>query len=169
VSALLITGPVGVGKTTVASAAGDLLATAEVPHAVIDLDWLASSWPSPPDDRFNLTLQLRNLRAVARNYLDAGAQHLVLAGVVESRADRDRYAEAIGVDLAVCRLTADLTVIHQRLIRRHLSDDDLRWHLRRVPELERIFDLAGVEDFTVAADHPAPDVAKAVASAAGWL
>ena len=100
-SALLVTGPVGVGKTTVASAVGDLLATAEVPHAVIDL--------------------------------------------------------------------ADLTVIHQRLIRRHLADEDLRWHLRRVPELERIFDLAPVEDFSVAADHPVPEVAKTVASEAGWL
>lgn len=36
--ALLITGPVGVGKTTVAEAVGDVLATAGVPHAVIDLD-----------------------------------------------------------------------------------------------------------------------------------
>lgn len=168
-SALLLTGPVGVGKTTVASALGDLLAAAEIPHAVIDLDWLASCWPSPPDDCFNFALQLRNLRAVADNYRAAGASRLVLAGVVESRADRACYAEALGIDLTVCRLTADLTVIQQRLIRRHATDEHLQWHLRRAPELERVLDLASVDDFAVAADRPPPEVAKAVASAAGWL
>lgn len=167
-SALLLTGPVGVGKTTVAEAVGELLAAAEVPHAVIDLDWLAQYWPSPPDDRFNLTLQLRNLHAVARNYLDAGAEHLVLAGVVESRDDRDRYAEALGTDLTVCRLTADLTVIQQRLIRRHLSEEDLRWHLHRAPELTEIFDRAQVDDFAIAADRPVLDVARDVLTATGW-
>jgi hypothetical protein len=35
----LITGTVGTGKTSVADAAGDLLAGARLPHAVIDLDW----------------------------------------------------------------------------------------------------------------------------------
>ncbi|GAB2821190.1 DUF397 domain-containing protein [Lentzea nigeriaca] len=48
--ALLITGPVGVGKTTVAEAVGDVLAAAEVPHAVIDLDWLRCFRPSPADE-----------------------------------------------------------------------------------------------------------------------
>ena len=169
--ALLITGPVGVGKTSVAEAVGDLLAGAAIPHAVIDLDWLACYWPSPTDDPFNFALELRNLRSLARNYLDAGADRMVLAGVVESRAGRERYAEAIGVDLAVCRLSADLAVIRQRLIQRHGSGDDdgLRWHLRRSRELEQILDLAGVEDFTVTTDRPVADVAKAVATATGWV
>jgi adenylylsulfate kinase len=169
--ALLITGPVGVGKTSVAEAVGDLLAGEAIPHGVVDLDWLARYWPSTTDDPFNLAMELRNLRSVARNYLDAGADRLVLAGVVESRADRARYAEAIGVDLAVCRLTADLAVIRQRLIQRHGSGDDdgLRWHLQRSQELEQILDLAGVEDFTVTTDRPVADVAKAVATATSWV
>ncbi|KOV83724.1 AAA family ATPase [Nocardia sp. NRRL S-836] len=171
-AALLITGPVGVGKTTVAQAVGDLLARAAVPHAVIDLDWLAASWPAPPGDRFNFELQLRNLAAVARNYLDAGAHRLVLAGVVESRADRQRYADVLGVDLAVCRLRADLAVVERRLVGRHRDDGELRWHVERSRELERIFDAAGVADFVVAADGEVAQVAQvaeSVAGAAGWL
>ncbi|GAA0593203.1 hypothetical protein GCM10010174_05390 [Kutzneria viridogrisea] len=167
--ALLITGPVGVGKTTVAEAVGDLLAEARVPHAVIDLDWLRWSWPSPSDDPFNLGLELRNLGSVARNYLDAGARRLVLAGVVESRADRQRYVEALGVGLTVCRLSADLAVIRDRLVQRHDGDaEGLRWHLERSRELDRIFDRAQVEDFVVAADRAVAEVAEAVARAAGW-
>lgn len=76
--ALLINGTVGVGKTTVAEAVGDLLAEAGTAHAVLDLDWLRQSWPAPPGDRFNFNMLLRNLRSIAGNYLDAGATRLVL-------------------------------------------------------------------------------------------
>ena len=82
-AALLITGTVGAGKTSVAEAAGELLAERRTPHAVIDLDGLRRFWPAPEDDPFSLGLTLRNLRDVARNFLNAGARRLVLAGVVE--------------------------------------------------------------------------------------
>ena len=160
--ALLITGPIGVGKTTVAEAVGDVLAAASVPHAVIDLDGLRRSWPSPADDPFNLGLELRNLKAVPRNHRDAGAERLVLAGVVESRLDRSRYAEVLGVDLLVCRLIADLAVIRERLVARHRADSGLAWHVNRAGELAEIFTSAGIEDFTIAADRPPSDVAEAV-------
>ncbi|NGY57606.1 AAA family ATPase [Lentzea sp. NEAU-D13] len=164
--ALLITGPVGVGKTTVAEAVGDALAAASVPHAVIDLDRLRQRWPSPADDPFDLELELRNLSAVARNYAEAGAHRLVLAGVLERRADRSRYAAAAGAKLTVCRLKADLSVIRKRLVARH-HDSALQWHLNRAEELEKIFAEAWVEDFVGDADQPVAEVAQDVVT--GWL
>ncbi|MGW3761717.1 hypothetical protein [Streptomyces sp. NPDC005131] len=65
--AILITGTVGAGKTSVAGAAGDLLTGAGVPNAVIDMDWLCRTWPAPADDRFNFALLLRNLRCMVGN------------------------------------------------------------------------------------------------------
>ncbi len=100
--ALLINGTVGVGKTTVAEAVGDLLADAGLPHAVLDLDWLRRSWPAPSGDRFNFEMLLRNLQSIAGNYLEAGATRLVLAGVVEHRNERKWLADAVGVGLTVC-------------------------------------------------------------------
>jgi adenylylsulfate kinase-like enzyme len=44
---MLINGTVGAGKTSVAEMVGDLLTEAGMPNAVIDLDWLRRSWPSP--------------------------------------------------------------------------------------------------------------------------
>jgi adenylylsulfate kinase len=167
VKALLITGPVGVGKTTVAEAVGDVLAAIGVPHAVIDLDWLRHCRPAPADDPFHLELELRNLRAVARNYAGAGAQRLVLAGVLENRADRARYAEAAGAKLTVCRLKADLSVIRERLAQRHRHDSGLEWHMHRAGELERIFASAWVEDFVVEAGRPVTEAAQDVVT--GWL
>ena len=75
---------------------GDLLTETGVPNAVIDLDWLRRSWPSPTGDRFNVAMALRNLRSVARNYQDAGAVRIVLAGVIETRDGRDRHEDALG-------------------------------------------------------------------------
>ncbi|MFD8813676.1 AAA family ATPase [Streptomyces sp. NPDC059627] len=168
--ALLINGTVGVGKTTIAEAVGDLLADAGVPHAVLDLDWLSNSWPAPPGDRFNFGMLLRNLRSVAGHYLDAGATRLVLAGVIEEQDERKQLADAVGVDLTVCRLRAELPVIHQRLAHRHGSEPEtLQWHLNRSGELDGILGRAGVEDFTVDTSvAPVADVAASVIKAAGW-
>ncbi|WP_425563916.1 hypothetical protein, partial [Nonomuraea longicatena] len=66
-----------------------------VPGAVIDVDWLRRSWPSPPDDPFNHAVTLRNLAPVARNFRAGGAERLILAGVIESVAERDDYARAL--------------------------------------------------------------------------
>ncbi|MEU4546295.1 hypothetical protein [Nonomuraea dietziae] len=170
-SALLINGTVGSGKTSVADAAGDLLAEAGVPNAVIDLDWLRRAWPSPPHDRFNVGLTLRNLRAVTGNYLEAGCERLVLAGVVESREERAGYLEALGVNLTVCRLRVDLPEVRRRLTRRHeLDEQGLRWHLDRSGELEAILEEAKTEDFTL--DATGLTVAEAAEQAlrlSGWL
>jgi hypothetical protein len=53
VPVLVITGPVGVGKSTIAAEAAWLLRQADVPHALIDLDRIEQSWPVPADDPGN--------------------------------------------------------------------------------------------------------------------
>ncbi|MFD4642423.1 hypothetical protein ACFWN2_34300 [Lentzea sp. NPDC058436] len=165
--ALLITGPVGVGKTTIAEAVGDRFRETGTPHAVVDLDWLSKCWPAPSGDPFHFELQLRNLRAVARNHAKAGARRLVLAGVVESRADRDRYASVIDGPLLVGRLKADLSVIRERLAARHPDEAELRWHLDRAEELETLFASAAVEDFVMDAARPVSVVSAE--TALEWL
>ncbi|MEV6635421.1 hypothetical protein AB0M54_32185 [Actinoplanes sp. NPDC051470] len=168
--ALLINGTVGSGKTSTADALGDLLAGDEVPHAVIDMDWLRRAWPSPPGDPFRSDLALRNLAAVAANFREAGARRLVVAGVIEERDERDDYQAALGLPLRVCRLRVDLATVRDRLIRRHTGDDaGLRWHLDRSGELDAILERAGTEDFVVdAGDRPVAGVAAAIRKAAGW-
>lgn len=168
--ALLLTGTVGVGKTTTAAAIGARLAEQGVPHAMIDLDELRRSWPAPPGDPFQQDLELANLRAVATVYRQHGAGRLVLAGVVERREDRERYEGAVGVPLTVCRLRLAPSVVRDRLEHRHEHHDDARrWHLHRAGELEAVLAAAQVEDHLVDTDGlDSPAVARAVLRAIGW-
>jgi adenylylsulfate kinase len=170
-SALLITGTVGVGKTTVAAAAGSLLARARIPHAVIDLNALSQCWPTPRDDPFHLAMELQNLESVARNYLSAGAQRLVLSGVVETTSERARYHEALKIKLSVCRLRTDLTELHRRLRIRHAeAEDEMQWHLDRAGQLDQILDKSKVDDFEVLSDRRRLiDIAATVLTRAGWI
>ena len=87
--ALLLTGTVGVGKTSVAAAVGDLLRERQVANAVVDLDELRRAWPAAPGDRFNTTVMLANLSAVAANYVGAGFTTLVSPGSSRRRRTAD--------------------------------------------------------------------------------
>ena len=66
---ILITGPVGVGKTTTLH---EIEAVLEVPNAILDLDWLA--WARPARGTAH-DLMLRNLADVWRNIHAAGIAH----------------------------------------------------------------------------------------------
>ncbi len=148
--ALLVNGTVGVGNTSVAAALGRRLADRGLPGLVIDLDGLRDIWPSPSDDPFHLELTLRNLASVTRHGVEAGARHVVLAGVLESRDERTRYAESVQMPLIVCRLRADHAVVSERLVHRHAGDPDgLAWHLRRSRELAEILDRVQPDDFVL--------------------
>ncbi|HEY0216260.1 MAG TPA: hypothetical protein VGC57_07710 [Cellulomonas sp.] len=168
--ALLLIGTVGVGKTTVADAVGDLLVAQRTPHAVIDLDELRRSWPRPTDDPFDQVLELENLTAVATAYRRRGARRLVLAGVLERPGDRPAYAAAAGMPLVVCRLRADVDLVRARLVSRHDGHEaELAWHLHRAGELDAVLAAAGIEDHVVDVDpHTPASAAAAVLHAVGW-
>lgn len=91
-------------------------------------------------------------------------------GVIEQQDERKQLADAVGVDLTVCWLRAELPVIHQRLAHRHDGEPEaLRWHLDRSAELDGILSRVAVDDFTVdSTTGSVPDVAASVIRAADW-
>lgn len=170
VPVVVITGPIGMGKTTVSQHLGDLLTAREIPHTVIDMDWLRDTWPRPADDRFNTRLGFRNLADVARNSLEAGSERFVIADVVESRHDHERYRQAIpGADVRVVRLTADMDVNRERISRRAGEDED-PWEATRAAELVAIMEANDVADMVIDTTGRRPgDIAREIASRIGWL
>jgi len=164
---LAISGPVGVGKTSVLVEIHDILAGERIPHGCVERDALSYSWP--PQGRFNEVIIERNLSCVAATFLEAGATRLLIAGVIESAADLAVYRRCVpDAEIQVCRLTADLDLRRQRLRVRE-KGAGLDWHLERTAELDTILDEARIEDFSVDnGDRPLREVALEVLARAGW-
>lgn len=170
VPTLLITGPVGVGKTTVSGEISEMLDAANVPHAFVDLDGLGWCFPRQPEDPYRSTITFRNLAAVWATYRAAGAQRLVLAGVLEDRSELERYREAVpGAEIAVVRLRAKRGTLLSRLGGRELGSA-LGRQQARAAELAAQMDAGSVEDLLVETDgRSVSDVAREILSGTAWL
>ena len=146
---MLITGPIGVGKTTVAAEVSELLDKAGVAHALVDIDTLRWCYPRPPHDPFRLELAMKNLAAIWNNFQEVGATRLVLATVLESRDDLEWYRGAIpGADILVIRLHASLHTLRSRVEQREVGSG-LDRHLRRAAELTTLMERNKVENILV--------------------
>jgi adenylylsulfate kinase len=169
VPTVLVTGPIGVGKTTVAYAIAGRLRAARIPSALIDLDAIVQCYPAPPDDPFNFRLAMRNLAALWRNCRDAGARYLVLDWVVEARSELEEYCKAIpGAHITVVRLRAPIEVLDQRIGLR-AGDSDREWELARTRQLSQEMDITKVEDLLVETEgRSAEEVADGIIARLGW-
>jgi adenylylsulfate kinase-like enzyme len=163
VSLLVISGPVGVGKTTVGESVSEMLDKRGLRHGLIDTDSLNRFFPRSPEDRFAEGLMVANLTAISPNFVAAGATHIILTGVVESPDHLRSYQRAAGADSTFfVRLRASPSVLKSRLIARE-SGTSLEWHLNRAVELSAQMDANPFEDILLDTDHRSPeDVAKTI-------
>src|SRR5579875_404882 len=168
VPVLIITGPVGVGKTTVAWMVSELLEQANVAHACIDIDALRWHYPRPLDDPFSTRLAMKNLAAIWANFQEYGATHLVVADVIEEPEDLNRYRATIpSAEIFVVRLRASLETLAQRIRQREIGDG-LEWHLARAPVLVEIMERNKLENLLVETDSkPIKQIAEEILAA--WL
>ena len=101
---VLISGPLGSGKTAVAIAAGELLDEVRVPNAVIDLDWLCWAGPSLSSEQL-LALMCDNLESLRERYVLVGIQSLILCRAVTTRHEVESLRRAAGGALVAMRLS----------------------------------------------------------------
>lgn len=166
-SVLWVSGPIGVGKSSVAWAVFQDVLTTGVAAAFVDLGQLGFCRPAPPDDPANHRLVAANLAALWATYADAGADCLIVNGRVDSADDVRSYTDALpAASVTLCRLTAGRDELTRRILRRgepgglELAGDQLLgqpdialWQvieraMRNADELER----AGIGDLRVETD-----------------
>ncbi len=157
--ALLLTGPVGAGKTSALVAAAGI---AGERAAAVDLDWLA--WADTPEATVDELLEA-NLRAVWETFRRAGVRRLLLARRLPGREALAPIERALaGIQLTTVRLDLPRDELERRL--RARDEHELEEHLGLLAAddgAER-FEDAAVDALGLS---PA-QVATAVLAAAGW-
>jgi predicted kinase len=167
VPVLLVTGPIGVGKTAVLHEADALLIEIGAGHGTVELEEIARCWTDAME-RSRASLVYQNLAALWSNFAAVGASRLLLAGLLEQHSELRLVSEAVpGAAVTVVRLHAPLSVLEQRIRLREPGSpegeiDGARWWAEHL-------DKARLEDHLVETeDRPVGEVAREVLRLAGW-
>ena len=116
---LWLTGPSGVGKTTLGREIFGGLGAAGIAGAFLDADQIGMVWPVPEDDQDLHGIKARNLGEVWRVFRAAGARCLVLAGGIDSAAQAKLYLDEVpGTAVTLCRLRAPEGQLRSRFLGR---------------------------------------------------
>ena len=166
VPTIFITGPVGVGKTIVASDVSWLAETAGIPHGGIDVDAVTWAHPEPPRE-----LAYENVGAIWNSYRRTGATHLILAQVIYSRDELELFNVAVpGARITVFRLRADLETLFSRVADRERGGPGEAIHRRQAEELFHQMERARVEDHLIETEgRSAHEAAQEILRLSGWL
>lgn len=136
---LVITGPVGIGKTSVSFAISKLLNKRGIPHAVIDLDQLRYAYPVHKNDRYNERLGQKNLASVWHNFKEFGAKCLIVPTVIDKGETIEDFRRSVpNSEIFIVRLHAPIQTVHSRL--RNRESDELEWYLNRAEKLIEVFE-----------------------------
>lgn len=153
---VVITGPVGSGKSTSMQALWELLDRQGERAAMVDMDSLRALCPDDPADPFHAALGVANLQAIWPQFANRGARWLLLTDAVEHPAQRAVYENAVPTaTVIIVRLDVPIDRVHQQLRGREVGGS-LDWHLKRSVELQSMMIERGVGDIVVPIDGQNP-------------
>jgi broad-specificity NMP kinase len=148
VPVLWITGPGGVGKSTVSWQIFKELAQAGIHVAFADTDQFCICYPEPPGDPGRERIKAENAGALVLRYRAAGAYCVIANGVLDPL--RGLHSELMPqAEVTVCRLRADRDEVARRLTGRHGPDDDLDQWLKESLDEADAMDASDFADVCV--------------------
>jgi hypothetical protein len=169
VPVLLLTGAVGVAKTTVSYELRLRLREADVSHVLID-DEFGLVYPHPAHDPLGEDLRTQALGALWAVYQRGGVERVVIARTIEDAAALQRVEHAIpNAQLQVYWLVAPLETIYERIEGKGVPSART-WCEQRAAELVDGWERAPLDASRVETDgRTPPEVAAEIAERSGWL
>lgn len=175
---LLITGPAGVGKSTLCWELSAALATAQVAHAVVETDELDRVFPRPTTEELDrlqpstIDVSSINLAAIWSTYRALGHTRLIMSGVMLHLAfDRRWILAAIpDAEITVVRLAVSEPELLARLAQREIGSGAQAQVERSLRQARRMADENAEGLIVVPTDGRTPvELASIVLEKTGWL
>lgn len=175
---LLITGPAGVGKSTLSWELSAQLAAAQIAHAVVETDELDRVYPRPGAKELDAIqpgttdVSAINLAAIWSTYRALGHSRLIMSGVmIHLDFDRRWILAAIpDARITVVRMLATEATLLARLAQRETGPRAADQVQRSLQQARRMAGQGAEDVFVLPTDGKAPkDLAGIVLNKTGWL
>lgn len=174
---LLVTGPAGIGKSTLCWEIGAQLSQAGVAHAIVETDELDRVFPKPDRETLQrhwpgtIDVSAINLAALWSTYATLGVSRLLMSGVMmHAGFDRRWILQAVpGANIVTVRLLGSEDTLVERLRKREVvpDEDQLSRSLRQARTMGSEPDNGFVR---IATDGRTPaEIATTVLKETGWL
>jgi energy-coupling factor transporter ATP-binding protein EcfA2 len=177
VEILLITGPAGVGKSTLCWEMGDVLAQAGIAHVAIESDELDRVFPKPGAEELAplapgaRDVSQLNLAALWGTYRALGHSRLIMSGVMLHVGFDKRWILAAipGARITVVRLRAGDEALRERIDRREAGAGRSAQIERSLRQAQRIASEDATDFLVVETDgRPPQELARQVLKSTGW-
>jgi adenylate kinase family enzyme len=172
VPTIVITGPSGVGKSTILKEVSLHAAYLGIPHGAIDVDYV--TWVPSASVTEVQQLRVSNVAGLWQSYVAAGATHLALAAARTSVPTRASYTEWLSQAIpnarfTVFRLHASLDVLHARRADRELGSGSERPHRRYARKALQLFERNASEDHLIeTSGRGVREIATQIMQLSGW-
>ncbi len=175
---LLITGPAGVGKSTLCWELSAELAAAQTAHAVVETDELDRVFPRPTREDLDrlwpgtVDVSSINLAAIWSTYRALGHTRLIMSGVMQHLSfDRRWILAAIpDAEITVVRLAVSEPVLLERLAQREIGQGAEAQAERSLRQARRMAGENADGLIVVPTDGRTPvELARIVLEKTGWL
>lgn len=175
---LLITGPAGVGKSTLSWEMSAQLAAAHVAHAAIETDELDRVFPRPDANELErirprtIDVSSINLAAIWSTYRALGHTRLIMSGVMMHLGFDKRWILSAIPDaqITVVRLLAEEPTLLARLARRETGSGADEQAQRSLRQAKRMASEDAQDIIVLPTDGRRPaELAEIVLQKTGWL